>query len=61
MIIMLKQCPKCKAKPHYMAINDYSGYLTCIFCNKSTQTFSSDLDSCWQRKAMLSWNKIIEA
>lgn len=61
MIIKLKRCPKCKTKPHYMAINNYCGYLTCIFCQKSTPTISNDLYLGWQRKAKLFWNAMIEA
>lgn len=60
MITKLKKCQKCCVKPLYMSVDGYSGYLTCIFCQKSTPVFSNDLESSWKKKAKLSWNLFVE-
>ena len=57
----LQKCPKCNMKPVFMAINEYSGYVTCVSCQTSTITFDDDLRMrlSWRDKASYNWNMMV--
>lgn len=56
----LKRCPVCNSRPHYMSIDNMSGYVLCNICQLNTKRYDDFIES-WQEQAAEEWNNKIEA